>query len=114
MGSWWSELLILLHFINSKMNILFILYIFEFRLHLIIHGILDSEKHRLRLMYLINSILQFLSDGSPSSSLPPPTRAVSIICLEVCRRRITCPPIASLHPSNTSILLLLEQMSNHI
>ena len=47
MRGWRSQLSILLHFINPKINILFIFHIFEFRLHLTIHGILDIMKHRL-------------------------------------------------------------------
>lgn len=44
---WPSQLSNLLKFIRSKINILFIFPNFEFRLHLIIHGILDAMKYRL-------------------------------------------------------------------
>lgn len=62
-----SQLLILLHFINSKMNILFTFNVFELRLHLPIHSTLDSVKHR-------PMIETHVTHQSPSSlsPLPPP------------------------------------------
>lgn len=47
MGGWQYQLLIPLHFINPKMNSLFIFNVFEFGLHFRIHDILDSMKHKL-------------------------------------------------------------------